>query len=286
MSQFATLKKSTIDIPANAKIEIQEIGTTGGYDGHCLRASSYYKEEILDIDASFDFNTPEGVNTLKDEDKFGALRQMSKNPTFALTYQGTWLTLVNNLGMSPTLAKKIEANYHELYVVSDEYVQEKLRQASVDGYVTVAFGMKVRTPMLSKVVWGSSGMPSEAAAEGRTAGNALGQSYGLLNTRAGIEFQEATLSSQYRLDVWPIAHIHDAQYAIIKDDKNVLAFVNKTLVKAVRWQELPEIQHDKVKLGGSLGIFYPDWTTEIELNPDEYDPEVLSEQFRQKLTSR
>lgn len=188
--------------------------------------------------------------------------------------------------MSPTLAKKIEANYHELYVVSDEYVQEKLRQASVDGYVTVAFGMRVRTPMLSKVVWGSSGMPSEAAAEGRTAGNALGQSYGLLNTRAGIEFQEATLSSQYRLDVWPIAHIHDAQYAIIKDDKNVLAFVNKTLVKAVRWQELPEIQHDKVKLGGSLGIFYPDWTTEIELNPDEYDPEVLSEQFRQKLKSR
>ena len=31
------------------------------------------------------------------------------------------------------------------------------------------------------------------------------------------------------------------------------------------WQELPEIQHDEVKLTSNLGIHYPDWSHEIEL---------------------
>jgi DNA polymerase-1 len=257
-----------------------------GYDGHSLRASFYFKDEILKIDSNFDFTTPEGVNKLKDESVYGSIRQDSKPATFALTYLGTWITLVKNLGFSEELAKRTENNYHHLYQVSDAYVQTRLKQASQDGYIEVAFGLRVRTPMLSKVVWGSSKVPKEAAAESRTAGNALGQSYGLLNTRAGIEFQEKTLESKYRLDIWPIAHIHDAQYAIIKDDMDVLAFVNKTLVKSVRWQELPEIQHDTVKLGGSLGVFYPDWTTEIELPPDEYNPTELRNHVQNKLEEK
>lgn len=250
-----------------------------GYDGHSLRAFSYWPEKF-----PFDELTPELSFKIKKDPVLDAIRSKSKNPTFALTYQGTWITLVRNLGMTERQAKLVEASYHELYKVSDEYVQKRLEQACKDGFVEVAFGLKVRTPMLSKVVWGSSTVPKEAAAEGRTAGNALGQSYGLLNTRAGIEFQEKTLESKHRLNIWPIAHIHDAQYMIIKDDVNVLAFVNKTLVKAVRWQELPEIQHDEVKLGGSLGIFYPDWTTEIELDPDNYNGEELRQYAIEEIT--
>jgi hypothetical protein len=58
--------------------------------------------------------------------------------------------------------------------VSDQYVADRLLQASKDGYVEVAFGLRVRTPLLSQVVWGSSRVPFEAQAEGRTAGNAMG----------------------------------------------------------------------------------------------------------------
>lgn len=54
----------------------------------------------------------------------------------------------------------------------------------------VAFGLRVRTPLLKQVVFGARGMPYEAAAEGRTAGNALGQSYGLLNNRAAVAFMK------------------------------------------------------------------------------------------------
>ena len=60
-------------------------------------------------------------------------RQLSKAPTFALTYQGTWKTLVKNCGFTDTMAKKIEASYHDLYVVSTQWVQAKLDEAAKKG---------------------------------------------------------------------------------------------------------------------------------------------------------
>ena len=53
------------------------------------------------------------------------LRQLSKSPTFALTFQGTWRTLVKNLGIPESEAKQIEVNYHNLYEVSDRWVSER-----------------------------------------------------------------------------------------------------------------------------------------------------------------
>lgn len=168
---------------------------------------------------------------------------------------------MNNLGWSEEKAKSVEANYHELYKVSDQYVQERLKQASKDGYVEVAFGLRVRTPLLKQVIFGSSKMPYEAAAEGRTAGNALGQSYGLLNNRAAVEFMQKVWASPYRLLIKPVALIHDAIYILIYDDVRVVEWANRELIKSMQWQELPELQHDIVKLGAALDIFWPSWAT-------------------------
>lgn len=176
-----------------------------------------------------------------------------------MTYQGTWHTLVNNLGFPEQEAKSIEAGYHELYKVSDDYVQTRLAQASKDGYVDVAFGLRVRTPLLGQVVFGSGRMPYEAAAEGRTAGNALGQSYGLLNNRSAMDFMRKVWASKYRLDIKPVALIHDASYFVIKDDVEVVEWANNELIKSMQWQELPELQHPTVKLGAALDIFWPSW---------------------------
>ncbi len=225
---------------------------TDGYDGHCLRAFSYFGDQMTGI-----VDTVESINSIATTYK--TFRQDSKAPTFALTYQGTWHTLVNNIGMSAEKAKGIETKYHELYVVSDEWVQDKLYDASKVGYVTVAFGLRVRTPILGKTVLNTSSTPYEAAKEGRTAGNALGQSYGLLNNRAAIEFQERTMKSNEALNIRPIAHIHDAQYFLIKDDIKTIEWFNNNLVECMEWQELEEIQHESVKLGGDMEVFYPSW---------------------------
>lgn len=193
---------------------------------------------------------------------------------FALTYQGTWHTLVKNLGWSETKAKAVEANYHQLYKQSDIYIQDRLKQASKDGYVTVAFGLRVRTPLLGQVLFGAPKMPFEAAAEGRTAGNAMGQSYGLLNNRAAVDFMQKVWASKHRLDILPVALIHDAIYLLIRDNIEVVDWANRELIQAMQWQELPEIQHPTVKLGAALDIFWPSWAKATTL-PNDADQATI-----------
>ena len=231
---------------------------TEGYDGHCLRAFSYFPDRLPGI-----VETVESINSIAT--LFPDVRQDSKAPTFALTYQGMWVTLMNKLGWSEEKAKNVEAKFKELYAESIAWVQQKLMQASIDGHVTVAFGLRVRTPLLGQTLRGRHNTPFIAEAEGRTAGNALGQSYGLLNNRACNEFMEKVWASPYATDILPIAMIHDAIYLIIKDDVNVVHWVNKELIKSMQWQELPELKHDTVKLGAELSLFHPTWANEIVL---------------------
>ena len=240
---------------------------TDGYDGHSLRAVAYFGEFMPDIDAY----SVASINTLAEKGhKYAHYRQDSKAPTFALTYQGTYITLMNNCGFSEEKARLVEKKYHDLYAVSDQWVANKLDEASQKGYITAAFGLRVRTPLLKQVIRGNSKTPFEAEAEGRTAGNALGQSWCLLNSRAASEFMSKVRDSKYRLDIRPSAHIHDAQYYLIRDDSDVFAYTNEHLVKAVEWQDHPDIQHPAVKLGGELSIFYPSWEKEITI-PNGYN---------------
>lgn len=232
---------------------------TDGYDGHCLRAYAYFGDKMPDIDPS----SVVSINSIAK--KYKPERQDSKIPTFALTYMGTFITLMKNCGFSEEKAKLIEQRYHELYKISDQWVASKLDQATKTGYVTVAFGLRVRTPLLKQVVRGNSKTPYEAEAEGRSAGNALGQSWCLLNSRAWAATMIKVRASKYRLDIRPCAQIHDAGYALIRDNIEVVKYLNDTLVPEIEWQEHPDIYNEDVKLSGKLGIFFPDWNHEITL---------------------
>lgn len=232
---------------------------TEGFDGHCLRTYYYWPDLFPHIDPT----DPKQINSI--EDTHPNERGDSKGPTFALTYQGTWATLVRNLGWTEAKSKAVEASYHQMYVESTDWVKRKLAQASRDGYITAAFGLRVRTPLLAQVVFNTRSTPREAAAEGRTAGNALGQSWCLLNTRAASEFMRKVRASKYRLVIRPMGQIHDAQYYMVRQDLEVLAFVNEHLVEAVSWQDHPDIYHDVVKISGGYSVFYPTWNDEIKI---------------------
>lgn len=185
----------------------------------------------------------------------------STNLRSYLAYGGTYITLMKNCGFDLDTAKKIEANYHELYKESDDWVQSNLKQATVDGYITGAFGLKVRTPLLQQSIF--THLSTEAQAESRTAGNALGQSYGLLTNRAMNEFMDRVYDSKHKLDIKPVAMIHDATYFLAKNNPEVVKWLNDNLIDCMEWQELEEIKHDKVKLGAELEIYYPDWSNPI-----------------------
>ncbi|QDP54414.1 MAG: putative DNA polymerase [Prokaryotic dsDNA virus sp.] len=228
-----------------------------GFDGHSLRAFAYWPDKMPDIDGS----SVDSINSIAK--KYKPLRDKSKNPTFTLTYQGTKHALMKKYGFSEAEADEVVARYQELYQVSIDWVDDKLDQAMIDGYITGAFGLRVRTPLLAQVIRGTSKTPYEAEAEGRTAGNALGQSWCLLNSRAGSEFLGKVRKSEFRLKIRPTAQIHDAGYFLIKDDIRAITYTNEHLIQAVEWQDHPDIWHDEVKLGGELSIFQPTWNEEI-----------------------
>ena len=198
--------------------------------------------------------------------KHKELRNKSKAPTFALTYQGTWLTLMNNCGFTEDEAKNIETNYHKMYKVSDDWVANKIKLAEQQGYLDSAFGLRIRTPVIAKSVLGNSKTPNLALAESRSVGNAVsGQSYCMLTCRALNEFMERVYASEYKHDIMPVNIVHDALYLMIRDNIHVVKWVNDNLMDCMSWQELNEIKHDKVKLSAELGLFYPDWSNEITL---------------------
>ena len=198
------------------------------------------------------------------KDNYDPLRSKSKNVTFALQYRGTANTLVNNSGFEMEEAKAIVSNYKDLYKGSEEYATGRIAQAAKDGYVQIAFGLKLRTPLLKRTVMSSSMKANISEAEARTAGNALSQSYGLLNCKAANDFMERVYASPYKYDIMPVMQIHDAQYYIFPDDVDIVKWVNDNLTECMSWQDLPELQHDVVKLGAELDLF-PSWDKPITL---------------------
>lgn len=146
------------------------------------------------------------INSIKS--KYKNLRQRSKNCTFALTYQGTAHTLEKKFGFSKQEAERIYKAFHNLYKESDIWVDKHIKSAQANGYVTGAFGLRVRCYKLQQVTLGNKSTPQEAEAEKRTVANFLGQSWCLLNTRAGIAFNQKVRTSKYKTDILPISQIH------------------------------------------------------------------------------
>jgi len=240
---------------------------TEGYDSHSNNAFHYWPNKFPDIT-----DTPKSVNTIAA--KYPELRKKSKTVTFAAQYGGTYHTFMNS-GFSEKEAKELENNYHKMHVVADKWVEDKIRKACKTGYVDLAFGGRLRTPLLHQVVYGG-GMPNKAKEEARSAGNALMQSYGLLNSRALVEFMNRVWVSKYKYNIRPIAVIHDSIYLIIDDQIGILKWVNDNLIECMNWTKLPEIQHDVVGLPAELCTYYPSWSNELKLPNNISKQDILA----------
>ena len=242
---------------------------TDGYDSHCLRSFYFFPDRLPGITEDV-----KSINSIKDV--FPKVRQDAKSPAFAIQYAGTWRTLVKNLGFEEGLAKQIESNFHKMYAVSGHWVKAEIAKAAAQGYAETAFGLRIRTPLLAQTFLGHSNTPREAEAEARTLGNAIsGQAFGLLNNRAGNAFMEKVWKSKYRYDIKPVAMVHDAFYLLVRDNVEVVAWVNRELPLEMSWQELPEIQHPQVTLGAELDIHFEGWHQPITL-PNHTTPEEIS----------
>lgn len=199
-----------------------------------------------------DINDVNAVNSIKD--LYPEIRQKAKAPSFALQYSGTWVTIKQTLGCSEAKAKQIEQSYHSLYTGLAEFSKNNAIFAGKNGYVKCAFGMKLRTPLLKARYDGAFVDDVKAEAEARSSSNATTQSYGMLMNRAIIAFRKTVEQSEYRHRIRFINTIHDAVYLLVKNEPEVIKFVNDELIKEMEWQDDPLLRSNEVKLGAELDI--------------------------------
>ena len=174
--------------------------------------------------------------------------------------------MVKNAGFPEEQAKQIESRYHELYKVADAWAEKLVEEAKTCGYIPMAFGARIRTPLLAKCVSGTDyKMPYGAIKEARSAGNAATQSYCVLTLRALNAFMERVWASEYKYQILPAATIHDAIYLLIPNNAEILHWVNINLIECMSWDDLPELKHPVVKITSSLDIYWPSWANAIGL---------------------
>lgn len=225
----------------------------------------------------------ESVNSI--QTKYKEYRQNSKQYTFGLQYGIEPNGITRNTGTPIEDATRIYNNYHNAYKVSLQWKKDKLKQASIDGYVITGLGLKVRTPLLKQYGYDAINTNHMVAAEARTAGNALGQGWGVLNDRARTAVMEQVDELGLSLYILPIAAIHDANYFLVKNDIDILLTLNRLVVKEAKWNNHPDIYHEDVGLEGQLDVFYPDWASPLTLPEDCSEEQLLTlvQQHKEKL---
>ena len=232
---------------------------TEGLDGHSMRAYKYFTDQMPDID-------PHKINSINSiKKKYPELRFDSKAPTFALQYMGTWHTLHKRCGFSKEKAQEIEKAFHDLYKISDEFNSKNKEFMEEHGYVECAFGLKLRTPIISQCILGNSRTPYEADKEARSANNAITQSWGMLLNRAMNATNTRIEQAGYSTHILPCNMIHDAGYFLVQKEPKYIKFLNDVLIEEMEWNNDEIIRSKDVPMEASLEIG-KSWDTLVPLN--------------------
>jgi DNA polymerase-1 len=188
------------------------------------------------------------------ETKHPEVRRKSKAPTFALQYMGTAYTLHKRTGFSMPQAIQIENSFHELYAVSGQFNANNRKLMEKNGYVECAFGLKLRTPIITKCIMGNSSTPHEADKEARSANNAVTQSWGMLLNRAMNATNTRIENAGYATSILPCNMIHDAGYFLVKDHPIYIQFLNDVLIQEMEWNDDDLIRSEEVPMKATLEI--------------------------------
>jgi len=146
------------------------------------------------------------INTIRTIAK--ADRGASKGSTFACTYFGTPYTLVVNNGFTKAKAERIHTAFHMQHEHYFDFIDAKAKQAEIDGYIKLAYGLRLNTPALHASIAGTRVSPNAVDAEYRSIGNAIGQGYGAINSVAAARFLRRVYASKYRYTITLQALIH------------------------------------------------------------------------------
>ena len=183
---------------------------------------------------------------------------------------------MRKFGFSKKKAKFIEKSHKTLFKEYYQYISDRLDEAQVTGFVRLAYGLKLRTPVIKAGIKGGASKQA-IEQERRSAGNALFQSYGLMTMRAFSKFMEMVRNhKEYYYQVRPIITIYDSIYLDIPNDIDCLHWCNENLIKCMRdITGCPELSHPIISLESDLEVFYPSWSDPISLSNGLSKQEIL-----------
>ena len=239
-----------------------------GFDGHSLRALAFFPEELpegLKIDSKED-------NTLIKKE-YGDIRGKSKSPSFAMQYGCGPGKIQQLLKCSKAKAEQVYSAFHNLYSGLADFSQKNKIHGMTNGYVTGAFGLRLRTPKLKAHKSGTK-ESTEVGSEARSASNMVTQSWGMLMNRAFIDFDNRVEKSPYSNKIRLINTIHDAVYLLVRDEPEVIHWVNINLVDCMKWQD-GLIASDEVKMEAEID-FGLDWAHQETLHNNATIEEITA----------
>jgi len=173
-----------------------------------------------------------------------------------------YIGLMRQFGFTEKKAKFIENSHKAMYKDYYSYVDSKLDEAETTGYVVLAFGLRLRTPLMKAGLKGGVAK-YQIEQERRSAGNALFQSYSMLTMRAFSSFMRRVWShSEYSADIRPVVTIYDSIYLDIPNDLDCLKWVNDNLIECMQdISGCTELDHPIVKLSSELEVYTPSWNS-------------------------
>lgn len=191
-----------------------------GLDGHSLNACGYFPEEIKELLGEF----PTMLETVKafmaevdkENKEVGAIRQNSKPPTFKLAYGG-----FPDSHKGGVITQEIFDNYHNvLYPGITEYRENYvLKTAKEQGYLHLGLGCRIYTDNPDKDI--------------RTLNNATVQFWSILTLIAINEINHRAKECGFEDDVIVHATIYDSLYFYVKQDLEVVKWLNDNAVEVL-----------------------------------------------------
>lgn len=265
---------------------------TDGFDSHSMNTYAYADGTEPWYPFIKDPLDPHYINLIKSGKGMGQAiadladkaRSGSKGTTFALQFMGDEKTLMNNQGFSKEKAERLVASYHKLYAVYFEVLAKLVEQAGKDGYITVAYGLRIDCPALARSIAGSDVTPATVAAEVRSISNAVCQSYGMINSIAARDFMERVWTSKWSGRIQMQALIHDAIYLFVPMELECIEWVNNNLIDCMVNQMEDNIRGSKVILESECDIHYPTWRGQFTLD-NNINQSQISEAISEYMAS-
>ena len=216
-----------------------------GLDGHSLNACGYFKNEIEEL-LGMDYS--EGVSFVKafmgkvneEVKRFIELRQLSKAPTFKLAYGG-----YPDYDKGGVITQELFDNYHNiLYPGITDYRENYVLPTTIDnGYIHLGLGCRLYS--------------SDPGGDIRTLNNATVQFWSILTLIAINEFNHRVREAGLQDDVQVISTIYDSIYVQVREDAEILKWVNDNLIELMCVQYLKdEIIHNEAE--GEIGRNWAD----------------------------